>query len=362
MALSAPAGLQKLAAIFSFASRETCVGLSIGSSSIKLVELEKSGSGWRLRHFGMIQLPEDAISNREIANSIAVVECLKSLVGQINLGSKNVCSSLSGTSVIIKRLSLESKNMKDFQDEVFWEAEQYIPFDISEVFMDYHLLSPPKTNPKDVLIVAVKRVVLESYMSAIEDAGLKPKVIDVDYFALQSIHELNYPTGHNDAVAIVDIGASATKMVVVQNGVPIFTKDATLGGMHLTAEIQQRLGLSFADAETLKTGDPAGLPAEVSELMHVMAENFAGEIKRSIDFHNASSSGVPIAAILLTGGSAKVPGVSKIVEEQTGLPTQIMNPFNAIEYDPQVFTPEYIQSIAPLAAVPLGLALRRSVK
>jgi type IV pilus assembly protein PilM len=342
----------------------TAVGLSIGTSSVKLVELKKSGKGWKLLHFGIVQLAEEVIVNRDIVNAIAVTDSIKSLVAQIKLKNKAVCTSLSGTSLIIKRMMLEVPNLKELQDQIFWEAEQYLPFDISEVAIDYQVLSRTKDFKTDILLIAVKKTILDSYMDCITNAGLKPKIVDVDFFALQNLYEANYPSNPSEAVAIVDIGASSLKFVVVHAGVPVFTKDSALGGRNLTAEIQKHLNLSFLDAETLKTGagSEESTPQEVSDLIHVMGENFATEIKRAVDFYNASSSGAPVAYILLAGGSSKLPGLSKTVEDSVGLPTQLLNPFNSISYDPAVFTPEYLESIGPLAAIPMGLALRAGLK
>jgi type IV pilus assembly protein PilM len=265
--------------------------------------------------------------------------------------------------VIIKRMNLEVQHARDIQDQVFWEAEQYLPFEVSEVVMDYHLISRAKDSKTDVLLVAVKRAVLEAYMACVSDSGLKPRVVDVDFFAMQNLFEANYPTNPSEAVAVVDIGAASLKVVVVHEGVPVFTKDAAVGGRNLTAEIQRQLNLSYVDAETLKIdGQANGMPQEVSDLMHVMAENFAIEIKRALEFYNASAVGAPVSFVLLTGGSAKLPDLSRVVEASVGLPVQLANPFNAITYDPAVFTPDYIQAIAPLAAVPVGLALRAAVK
>jgi type IV pilus assembly protein PilM len=342
----------------------TCVGLSIGSSSIKLIELKKAGRNWKLLHFGVVQLPADVIINREIVNQIAVVESIKTLVNQLKLKTKTVCTSLSGTSLIIKRMNLEIPNIRELQESVFWEAEQYLPFDVSEVVMDFQMISRSKENKTDVILVAVKKAVLETYMACVEDAGLKAKIVDVDFFALQNVFEANYPVNSAEAVAIVDLGASSLKLVVVHNGIPVYTKDSAVGGRMLTGEIQKSLDLSYADAETLKMGGGEGqvMPQEVSDLMHVMSENFAVEIKRALDFYNASSSGAPVSYVLLTGGSARIPDLSRVVEETVGLPAQLLNPFNSISYDPSIFTQDYLNAIAPMAAIPIGLALRAGVK
>ena len=196
-------------------------------------------------------------------------------------------------------------------------------------------------------------------MAAIEDAGLQPKIMDLDFFALQNAYEANYPQSPHEAVALVDLGASSTKVVVIHSGVPVLTKESATGGNNLTAEIQRHLNLSFADAEALKTSSHAeAMPQEVNDLMQLASENIAQEIKRSIDFYSASSASAPISSILLAGGGSKIPGLSRIVEEKTGLPTQILNPFNSISYDPAVFTQDYVTAIAPLASIAVGLALR----
>jgi len=337
----------------------TAVGLSIGSSSIKLVELKKTGQTWKLLHFGIVQLPEDVVVNREIVNQIAVVENLKTLLSQVKLSSRQICTAISGTSVIIKRMNLEVPKAKDIQNQVFWEAEQYLPFDISEVVMDYHILSREKDGKTSALLVAAKKTLIDTLMATIQEAGLQPKLIDLDLFALQNVFEANLPSATNDAVALVEIGASATKVVITQAGIPVFTKDSAIGGRNLTAEIQRQLNLSYADAETLKMeGQGETAPQEVAQLVQNMAENFATEIKRSIDFYAASTPGGPISSILLAGGSAKIPNLTRVIEDVTHLPTQILNPFVSISYDQAVFSQEYLNNIAPIAAVPIGLALR----
>lgn len=355
--------LSRLGEILKIGGDPTAVGLSLGSSSIKLIELKRNGKSWKLLHFGIVQLPEDAIVDRDIVNAIAVSESIRSLTSQIKLKTKNVCTAISGTSMMIKRMTLEVPNLRELKDQVFWEAEQYLPFDVAEVVMDFQVLSRSKDAQTDVLLVAAKRTQVDSYLDVVKQSGLNAKVIDTDYFALQNVFEANYSANAGEAVALVDIGASAMKIVVVHEGVPVYTKDAAVGGRALTSEIQRQLNLPYMDAETLKTGGQAeGMPSEVGELVHIMAENFAAEIKRALDFYNASSPGAPVSYVLLAGGSSKLPELPRIVEEAVRLPTQLMNPFTSISYDPSVFTSDYISAIAPIAAVPIGLALRAGAK
>ncbi len=346
-------------ASFNLSGGGSCVGLSIGTSTVKIAELKKSGRSWKLLHFGYVQLPDECVVNREIVNSVAVVESIRTLLGQIRLKNVAVCTSITGTGVITKRMTVEVPNAKELQDQVFWEAEQYLPFDVSEVYLDYQVLSRSKSGTTDVLLVAAKKSVVDGYMAVVEQAGLKPKIVDLDYFALQNVLEANYPMNATESVAVIDIGASSMKMVVVHGGIPVFTKDSTIGGRGLTSEIQKHLSLSFADAESLKVAGQGGtMPQEVADLIHVMCENVATEIKRSIDLYNAQSSGAPISYVLLTGGSAKIAGLSKMVEDQIGLPAQTLNPFGSISYDSSHFTQDQLSANAAMAAVPIGLALR----
>lgn len=347
----------KLSGVFS--GGNAAIGLNIGSSSIKLVELKKQKESWKLLHFGIVQLPEDAIVNREIMNQLVVTDHIKTLTSQLKLSSKSVCISLSGTGVIVKRMTLEVPKIKDLQSQVFWEAEQYLPFDPTEVFMDFQMLSRGKDNKTDVMFVAVKKSILEGYINCVQDAGLKPVIVDLDFFSLQNLFETNYPSNQSEAVGIIDVGANSLKIMVLHRNIPVFTKDVAMGGHNLTVEIQKSMNVSYADAESLKIEGHGGtIPQEVSELSHIMAENLAVEIKRAFDFYGASSAGAPVSYILLAGGSARIQGLSKVIEDTVGMPTQLINSFNAISYDPAVFSQDYLATIGPIAAVPIGLALR----
>lgn len=345
-------------ALFSFGG-QTQIGVSIGSSSVKIVELKKSGKSCSLVHFGVAQLPDEAIQNREIANHMAVVDALKSIVTQLKIKGRPVTIALSGAAVIIKKILLEQTAQKELADAILWEAEQYVPFDINEVSFDYQVLN--KNGPEgkmEIMLVACKRAIIESYMAVVRDAGLVPSIVDVDLFALQNAFESNYPP--EQPAAIVDIGAASLKLAICINGQPVFTRDSAVGGRALTAEIQKHLNVSYQEAELLKIdGNAQGqLPQEVADLMHVMSENFAAEIKRSMDFYTASNTGAPVSYLLLAGGSSRLPNLPKIVEDAVGLPVQLLNPFNAIACDAKIFSQDYINAVSSIAAVPVGLALR----
>ena len=340
------------------------IGVSIGTSSVKIAEIKKSGKSYTMTHFGIAQLPEGAIINREILNHMAVTDALKSLVSQLKIKGKQVTLSLSGAAVIIKKILLAPTAAQELEDAILWEAEQYVPFDINEVIFDYQILN--KNGPEgkmEILLVTVKKALLDSYMAVIKDAGLNPKIVNVDFFAIQDTFEANYPDDQM-AVALVDIGAASTKFSICIGGVPVYTRDAAIGGRDLTSEIQRHLNLTYQEAEILKIdGNTQGqLPQEVSDLMHVAAENIAGEIKRSIDFYVASNTGNTVNYVLLSGGCSRLPNLAKAVEDALGLPVQLLNPFANVGYDSKIFSADYLDAISSMAAVPVGLALRGFAK
>jgi type IV pilus assembly protein PilM len=358
--ISQVAIVSSLADILAFGVKPT-VGVCVGAAAVKVAEVKKSGKSWSLVRFGLTTLPEDAVVNREVFNPAAVTAAIQEAISLSKISQKYIVTGMGGSSIILKRMTVEVQRMSELQDAVFWEAEQYLPFDPSEVSMDYHMISRGKDNKTDVLFVAAKLSVMDGFTAAVEAAGLKVKVVDTEYFALQNIFESNYDSNPGEAVALVDIGASTLKVLVVHDGVPVFTKESPMGGKNLTAEIQRQMNLSAADAEALKIGQSQGaVPQEVAELTQVAIENFATEIRRALDFYNASSSGAPVSYVLVTGGSSQLPELTKGIEERVGLPVQILNPFARISYDEKVFTPELIASIAPVISIPLGYAIRGS--
>lgn len=346
--------------IFSFGgNNKTPVGVSIGAASAKVVEVKKTSDGYQLTRFGISILPEDAVVNREVFNSVTVADAVRNAISQAKVSQKAVVTGMGGAGIILKRMTVEVQSKSELQDAVFWEAEQYLPFDPAEVTMDFHTISSGKDSKTDVLFVAAKLSVMDGFVSALTEAGLKVKIVDTEYFALQNVFEANYDVRPGEAVALVDIGASALKVLVVHDGVPVFTKESPMGGKNLTAEIQRQMNVSAEDAEALKISQGRGaVPQEIAELTQVAIENFSSEIRRALDFYNASSSGAPVAYVLLTGGASQIPELSRGVEERLGLPTQMLNPFARIAYDEKVFTPEMISNISPFIAVPLGYAIR----
>ncbi len=338
---------------------KTQIGVAIGTSSVKIAELKKSGKKYTLEHFGVAQIPADSIVNHEIVNPTAVVDALKGLVSELKIKGKSVVASLSGTTVITKKILLDQTPARELDDAILWEAEQYIPFDINEVVFDYQVLN--KNGPEgkmEIMLVACKRAIVEAYQSTLKEAGLNAATVDIDTFALENTFELNYP--QDVPAAIVQIGSNNMKLVVCAGGVPIYTRDSSVGGRNLTSEIQKHMNLSFQEAENIKiSGSMTGqIPPEVAELMDIAVENITQEIKRSLDFFAASSNGLSVGYILLTGGSSRLNNLQKLVEVGCNLPAQYLNPFAQVTYNPKFFNEESIGAISGMASVPIGLALR----
>lgn len=345
--------------MFSLFGSSTKIGVSIGTSSVKIAELKKSGKSYTLEHFGVAPLPEGAVVNHEIVNQVAVIDALKHLVSELKLKGRAAVASVGGGSVITKKILLEQESAKDLDAAILWEAEQYIPFDINEVAFDYQMINKNGPDGKmEILLVACKNHFIENLRATMKEAGLELSIADLDTFAIENAFEANYPS--DTPAAIVHIGSDSLKLVVCANGQPVYTRDSTVGGRSLTNEIQKHMNLSFTEAENIKiSGATTGqMPPEVAELMGIAVENIAQEIKRSLDFFSASSNGVSVSYILLTGGGSKILNLQKMVQDMCGLPTQYLNPFTQVSFNAKYFNDESIAGISAQASVPVGLALR----
>lgn len=338
---------------FSFGGGRSSIGLSIGASSIKVAELKKKKKQWQLIKYASVSLSDTSSEHREISNPTLVINAIQAAAKQAGITSKNVCSAIAGSGLIIKNLMVTVTDMKELQDQVFWEAEQYIPYDITEVVIDFQVIGEPRGDQVEVILVAVKKDFLEQYMSVIEQAKLTPKVMDTELFALQNTYEQNYSISGTESALLVDVGAISTKMVICGNGIPYFTKDAPFGGIAVTQEIQKELNLPrLQDAEALKVS--ANVPQEVRDVLSRTGQNLAGEIKKAIDFYTASSLGPPVTKIFLSGGGARMDNLIRAVKEYTRLPCDFLNPFQEVSMEIKDFAGD----ISPEVVIPMGLAIR----
>ncbi|TMB28454.1 MAG: type IV pilus assembly protein PilM, partial [Deltaproteobacteria bacterium] len=286
------------------------------------------------------------------------------------LKNREVAIGVSGHSVIIKKISMPRMTRDELEESIQWEAEQYIPFDVKDVNIDVQILTPPDQDTgagqMDVLLVAAKKDMINDYTSVVAEAGLIPVVVDVDAFAVQNAFEVNYDLPRSETVVLVNAGASVVNINVLANGLTTFTRDVTMGGNQFTEEIQKQLNVSYDEAEKLKVGGDQAqdsdsvVPQEVERVIQGVADQMAGEIQRSLDFYTATAADSHISRLYLSGGTAKIPALFKVIEQRVGVPVEILNPFKGVEVDNRRFDPNYVMDVAPSAAVAIGLALRRS--
>ena len=343
---------------------KNALGLDIGSSSIKLCQLKETKKGIQLVNFSMAPLPTEAIVDGALMNAPAIVDAVQTMVGDLKIKQKEAAISISGHSVIIKKISLPTMSQEELDESINWEAEQYIPFDINDVYIDYQLLqNRPDQGQMDVMLVAAKREMVDEYAGVVREAGLTPAVVEVDCFSIQNSFEINYRFPPGEAVVLLDVGASTINITIVSNGITTFTRDISMGGNQFTEEIQKQLKVSYDEAENYKvgnTGDDDKVKADVERIMANVAESMAGEIHRSLDFYLATSSEGRISRIYVSGGTVKVPALAHTIEKRVGVTVELVDPFRNIQVDSKVFNTDYIDEIRPMAAVAVGLGLRRA--
>ncbi|MFQ5458246.1 MAG: type IV pilus assembly protein PilM [Myxococcota bacterium] len=342
------------------------IGLDIGSHTVKVVELKPGRKGHQLVNLGIASLPPEAIVDGALLNSSAIVEAIQSLLANNNIKTKDVATAVSGHSVIIKKIALPAMTDEELEEQIQWEAEQYIPFDVNDVNIDFQILSNgfESDGKMDVLLVAAKKELINDYVNVITEAGLRPAVIDVEAFAVETMFESNYRPGSEEVVALVNIGASIVNINVAKNGLPAFTRDISLGGNQYTEEIQKTLHVSFPEAESIKLGGTPALsgkeilPEEVDQSMRGVSETLSSEIQRSLEFFGATAPDDRVSRILLSGGCSQMSRLPEIIEEKTRIPVEISDPFKSIECDPKLIDEDYLREVGPSVGVGVGLALR----
>jgi len=294
------------------------------------------------------------------------VQAIQGLVAEHNVKARDVAIGVRGHSVIIKKISLPRMSQEELDESIQWEAEQYIPFDVKVVNIDTQILTPAgdAAGQMDVLLVAAKKDMINDYTSVCAEAGLAASVVDVDAFAVQNAYEASYELPPGETMVLINVGAAVTNINILADGTTTFTRDVTMGGNSFTEEIQKQLNISYDEAEALKVGGQgetdAVVPQEVERVIQGVAEQLAGEIQRSLDFYAATAADNRISRVFLSGGTARIPALFKVIEQRAAVPVEILNPFKAIEIDNRKFDPMLLTSVAASAAVAVGLALRRA--
>lgn len=345
-----------------FKSKEV-VGVDVGTHSIKVVELRWSGKSIQLQSFGVAPVPAQSIVDGAILDKGAIVDSLQGLLREQKVRRKQAAMGLSGHSVIVKKISLPEMTEAELEESIHWEAEQYIPFDIDDVNLDFQIIEGGslEEGKMDVLLVAAKKDKIDDYTDLLIQAGLQPVVVDLDAFALQNAWEIAYEAAPGRNVALVNVGAGFTNIAVLRNGMASFTRDISIGGNNYTEAIQKELGLSAEHAERVKSGgEAAASPDELRRVVDAVSENIAVEIQRSFDFFRATTADQEIHQILLSGGSARVPRLDTLLAQRLKIEVGINDPFQQIKVNAKRFDPEYLAEHGPAAAVAVGLALRKA--
>jgi len=339
------------------------VGIDIGSSSIKLAQLREHKGGYQLVNLGLLPISSDAIVDNSIMDSGAVVSAISNLAESHMVKTKNVATSVSGHSVIIRKIQLPTMTEEEMESSIQWEAEQYIPFEISEVNLDFQILGPDAKDPSqmNVILVAAKKDFVNDYVAVFQEAGFTPTVIDIDCFAVENAFDANYDVVEEEIVALINMGASAMNVNVLKEGVTVFTRDIQVGGNMFNEELQKRLGLSGDDAEQVKLGaelDDVD-PEAVLEVIADARANLIQEIQRSLDFYSATSADERVQKVYITGGVSRTAKISELLEDRLGVPVEILDPFRMLNASEKDFDLEYLESVAPLFSVAVGLGMRR---
>jgi type IV pilus assembly protein PilM len=339
------------------------IGLDIGSGSIKVTELEDRKDGRSLKRFGMLELPMGAIEEGIIRDADKVAEKIRELCVGYNIKEVNAAISIAGYSVIVKNIMVQKMTEEEMQENLHVEAEQYLPFDVKDVYLDFHIVgdNPERDDQMSLILVAAKKDMVDEYVTVVEMANLNPCIMDVDAFALQNVFESAYQPQEGQVFALVDVGATKTNVNIVRNNNSVLIRDVSMGGMQITQEIMSRTAASYEEAEHWKmTGESEKLsPEEMEEIITTVCDRWCEEIRPAIDFFYSINSDARIDKIILSGGGGLVAGFQQMLSASTGITVEYMNPFLNLKVDDEAFDSKYLKKIAPQASISLGLALRK---
>ncbi len=343
--------------------KKSVAGLDIGSSSIKMVELEGKADNLSLVSLGFENLPDDTIIDGQIMEMNVVSDVIKNVCTNHQVTAQNVVTGVSGHSVIIKNIVLPAMSADELEESIDWHAEEHIPYDLSDVSLDYQITGTT-ADSTSVLIAACKRERIDNVRQAVQLAGKMPVVIDVDTFALQNCYEVNYQPDDSQVVTLLNIGASTMNVNLVKGTRSLFTRDITVGGSQFTDVLQRSLGLSFQQAEAVKRGVSHAVEGveekSIEPLMNNVTEIVAMEIQKTFDFYRATTEDnqTVVQKILISGGGSKLQGLAADLSARLEVPVEVLDPFRNIKVDSRKFDPDYLSEIMPEMAVAVGLALR----
>ncbi len=337
------------------------LGLDIGSSSVKAVELKKKGDSYELVNMGLEALAQDTVVDGAIMDALSVSQAIDKIFNENKIKTKDVATSVSGHSVIVKRITVTAATEEEVANAIEYEAQQHIPFDIADVFKDYQVLGPsPAGGGFDVMLVAVKREKVLNHTNVLNQAGKNPVIMDIDAFALQNAYEAAYEPPPDQMAALLNVGASIMNINIIRGGVPLFTRDVSVGGNQYTDTLQKELDLSFEDAEKLKQGKEVSNIQPDAKTPHIrsVSEILLLEIQKTFDFFKQTASTENIQHIYVAGGTARIEGLVDVLKEELGIPVEILDPFRKVTVNQSKFEKSDIELLAPRMTVAMGLALR----
>jgi len=338
------------------------VGLDIGSGSLKAAELRPlRNGGYELVALGMEEISPECIVDGVILSKLPISDAIGRIFGQQKIKNRRVATSISGHSVIVKKIALPIQSEEEIAESIRWEAEQYIPFEITDVNLDYQVLGENEsTGNLDVLLVAAKKQKISDYTSVIKMAGKNPVLVDLDSFALQNAYEVNYEPSSENIVALLDIGASTMTLNIVSGTDFLFTRDVGVGGNQYTDFLQKEFNLDFQQAQALKHGEAVdGIDADsVQPIIESVTEIICLEIQKTLDFFKSTTSIDRIDRMLISGGAAHTSGFLEALGERFQIPAERFDAFKKISFDSKRFSSSIIADRAPDLAIAVGLALR----
>jgi type IV pilus assembly protein PilM len=345
------------------------VGIDIGTSSVKACQVKESRRGPTLVRLGFAPLPVQTIVDGQVMDASLVVETVQRVCREAKIRQREVALSVSGQSVIIRKITVPMMTQAELDEQIQWEAEQHIPFDIKDVQVDYQVLRRrPEASQMDLLLVAAKRDQIDDYAQLARDAGLRPVVCDIDAFTVQNLYEFTRGIPVDRTIALLNVGAALCSLNIIAGGVSAFTREIASGGNAITEEVQKQLGVPFDQAESYKCGGTTVLgvpssqgmvPQQVVGIVDSVCDAIAAEIQRSADFFMATSGESELQRIYLSGGSAHLHSLGQAIERRCRVGVETWSPVERIAVDYADVNRELVQTRALQLSVALGLALRR---
>ena len=348
-----------------FFAKKNLIGVDIGAHSVKLADIDFGRGGARLNHFLMLPSPSGAFSSGELEQPGLIAEVISNITRELGSKKKNAATAIWGSSSIVKRITIPRMEEDLVAEQVRWEAEQYIPFDLNEINLDFRILKnatgAKEKETMDLLIVAAQQDSIIRFAEAVTDGGLGLDVLDIAGFALANCFEINYGRLSGQSVLLINMGCQLTNFVVIESGEVVFCRDLAVGGQTYTTELQRNLGLSFEEAESIKISFSVGegVPPEAVECINKTHDQVTEELVAGLDFFNSTSSAAPLSKAFVSGGGAKISGLVGHLSKKLGVSAEVLNAFNKVGLNSKFLSSSYIAEIRDFAPIAIGLGTRQ---